>query len=609
MQLIDGTFVYSASDLVAASECPFEVARRVDALLGHGIDRDLPLDELLKRAAELGDAHEDRLVDQYRTELGDHAVQEIGKPTAWTLDALRAGQHQTLEAVNLGVPVITQAVLFDGQLLGFADFLIRGDDGAYEVADAKLARHAKVRAVLQIAAYHDLANAAGIPVADSGRLLLGDLSQTTHHLPHVVPVVRERRRRLDALIIARQGAEQALAWGDDSVSACGRCALCQAEAEDARDVLLVAGLRMTQRARLRLAGIATIDALASSTEPVQGIPAATLANLRAQAVMQLRQMAPPGTQEPAETPEAQADQAPASSVTWGWRDAAALASLPKPSDGDIFFDFEGDPLWQDEQGRYGLEYLFGVVEAPDSNAPADAEPVFRSFVAHSRDEERVALLGFLDYVAQRRSTWPDMHIYHYADYERAALKRLVGMHGVGEDQVDDLLRAGLLVDLYKYVGKSIRVSQPSYSLKKLEPLFMGKDLRTSDVTTAAGSVVAYAAAEVDHGDEGGGAVVSVAAVVDQPDLAVEAFEFAVAQAEFDGGEDAVAVGAHGLGQGDEGGDAAAAGPGQPPVQVGGGVGGVGEAVEVAQSFLELPAAVEHRAVAAQLVEHLAVGRA
>ena len=36
-----------------------------------------------KRAAELGVAHEDRLVDQYRTELGDHAVQEIGKPTAW----------------------------------------------------------------------------------------------------------------------------------------------------------------------------------------------------------------------------------------------------------------------------------------------------------------------------------------------------------------------------------------------------------------------------------------------------------------------------------------------------------------------------------------------
>ena len=234
--------------------------------------------------------------------------------------------------------------------------------------------------MLQIAAYHDLASAAGIPVADSGRLLLGDLSATTHHLPHVVPVVRERRRRLDALIIARRGADQVLLWGDDSVSACGRCALCQAEAEDARDVLLVAGLRMTQRARLRLAGITTIDALAASTKPVQGIPAATLANLRAQAVMQLRQMAPRGTQEPAETPEAQADHAPASSVTWGWRDSAPLAAIPTPSPGDIYFDFEGDPLWQDPEGRFGLEYLFGVIETPTGLEP----PAFVTFVAHSQ---------------------------------------------------------------------------------------------------------------------------------------------------------------------------------------------------------------------------------
>ena len=51
-----------------------------------------------------------------------------------------------------------------------------------------------------------------------------------------------------------------------------------------------------------------------------------------------------------------------------------------------------------------------------------------------------------------------------------------------------------------------------------------------------------AAAEVDHGDDGGGAVVAVAAVVDQPDLGVQAFEFGVGQAELDGGEDLVAVG-------------------------------------------------------------------
>jgi hypothetical protein len=41
-------------------------------------------------------------------------------------------------------------------------------------------------------------------------------------------------------------------------------------------------------------------------------------------------------------------------------------------------------------------------------------------------------------------------------------------------------------------------------------------------------------------------VVSVAAVVDEPDLAVEAFALAVGQAEFDGGEDAFVVDPHGL---------------------------------------------------------------
>ena len=47
---------------------------------------------------------------------------------------------------------------------------------------------------------------------------------------------------------------------------------------------------------------------------------------------------------------------------------------------------------------------------------------------------------------------------------------------------------------------------------------------------------------------GGGAVVAVAAVVDQADLGVEAFELGVGQAEFDGGEDPVPVGADGLGR-------------------------------------------------------------
>ncbi len=57
----------------------------------------------------------------------------------------------------------------------------------------------------------------------------------------------------------------------------------------------------------------------------------------------------------------------------------ALGGLPEPDDGDIFFDFEGDPLWAENGSTdWGLEYLFGVVEGP-----ADAA-AFRPFWAHDR---------------------------------------------------------------------------------------------------------------------------------------------------------------------------------------------------------------------------------
>ena len=45
---------------------------------------------------------------------------------------------------------------------------------------------------------------------------------------------------------------------------------------------------------------------------------------------------------------------------------------------------------------------------------------------------------------------------------------------------------------------------------------------------------------------------SVAAVGEQPDFVVQAFEAGVGQAEADGGEDAVAVAAQGAGEFDEG---------------------------------------------------------
>ena len=82
-----------------------------------------------------------------------------------------------------------------------------------------------------------------------------------------------------------------------------------------------------------------------------------------------------------------------------------------------------------------------------------------------------------------------MHVYHYAAYERSALRRLMGRYGVCEEEVDALLRDDVLVDLYAVVRQGLRVGTPSYSIKALERLY-GR-AREGEVKDGSASIVAY----------------------------------------------------------------------------------------------------------------------
>src|SRR4029077_1568957 len=91
--------------------------------------------------------------------------------------------------------------------------------------------------------------------------------------------------------------------------------------------------------------------------------------------------------------------------------------------------------------------------------------------ASTRHEERAAFERFIDFVVERQKTHPNLHIYHFAPYEPAALKRLMGRYATRENDLDNLLRAETFVDLYSVVRHAIRASVESYSIKKLEPLY------------------------------------------------------------------------------------------------------------------------------------------
>ncbi|MDJ0322442.1 TM0106 family RecB-like putative nuclease [Cryobacterium sp. PH31-AA6] len=476
MFLLDpGTIVYSASDLSAAAGCEWAVMRRLDAKLGRIEPIAETADAMLARTAVLGDAHELRMLTRLKQ---TRQVVEIERPA---LAEIGIAVQASEAALTGGAEVVFQAAFFDGRFLGYADFIIRSDDGtAYEVYDTKLARKAKITALLQLAAYSDQLERMGIRTGERVYLLLGDGRTSSHRLADILPVYRVRRARLERLVDERLADADPTEWGDPRYTACGRCDVCDEQVQRHRDVLLVANLRLSQRARLRAAGVATIDELAVTTDQVPGLSDATLHTLREQARLQI---APAGADRP---------------VNWEVINPLALAALPAPDPGDIFFDFEGDPLYQ-EGTAWGLDYLFGLVEPDDT---------FRSFWAHNHAEERRALVDFLEYLRERRERHPGMHIYHYAPYERTHLLTLAARHGVGEDAVDGLLRDHVLVDLYPVVRQGLRIGSRSYSLKKLEPLYMGDDEREG-VANAADSITEYVRSRelLADGDTGAAAAV------------------------------------------------------------------------------------------------------
>ncbi|MET1020556.1 MAG: TM0106 family RecB-like putative nuclease, partial [Microterricola sp.] len=487
MFLRDDVVVTSASDLSTASACEFAFLRTLDAKLGRIDAVASSADAMLERAGRLGDAHEVAVLERYRRRFaadGPLGVVEIERPSLRDDGALDAALAATKDAFDAGAAVVFQAAFFDGAFIGFADFIVRQGDGRYLVQDTKLARSAKVTALLQLAAYVEQLEAIGVPVADTVQLLLGDGSVSEHRVADILPVYRRRRAHLLRIIAERLADSEPVSWGDPRYALCGHCEACETEIAAHRDVLLVAGMRVLQRQKLSAAGIDTIDELAASDGPIAGIGDAALAGMRAQAALQLQAMA---------DAEAGVEPDPHPIPPYRVVKAEALTALPAPDAGDIFFDFEGDPLYSEAAGdgdangadaqRWGLDYLFGLIE-PDRT--------FRTFWAHDHAEERRALIDFLAYVAERRAAHPGMHIYHYAAYERTHLLSLAARHGVGEEAVDQLLRDNVLVDLYPIVRGALRVGSRSYSIKKLEPLYMGEELRGGDVTNAADSITEYA---------------------------------------------------------------------------------------------------------------------
>ncbi|MCW2135015.1 TM0106 family RecB-like putative nuclease [Arthrobacter sp. VKM Ac-2550] len=465
--------VVSASDLAAGSACLFALKRRLDVRTGLALPPARKDQEMLDLLRDRGLAHE------YRVLEGFAADREVAAVTttegAFSREQLEQGHNDTMAALSSGADVVYQGSFFDGSFHGKADFLVREDSGAWSVNDTKLASKIKPEYLIQLAAYADQLLAAGVPVHPYARVILRDGTPAEAELEKVLPKFRAVRDRITGALAEHLATGAPAAWDPKGDGACrlSTCPECQEAAAAADDLLLVAGMPGAKKYRtlLRSQGITTVTGLATAALDE---PDAKLAGLQDQARLQAGTGGFDG-----ET----------GGVRYRVVDRTALEELPAPDPGDIFFDFEGDPnRLEPSDGTWGLEYLFGLLARPLANP--DAAPVFHPLTAHDREQERKAFTDFIELVAARRKARPEMHIYHYAHYEKNALTQLAARHGIFADEVEEL-NAEVLVDLRPVVSRSIRISEKSLSIKKLEPLY--RPAVREGVANAVDSITAYSA--------------------------------------------------------------------------------------------------------------------
>jgi predicted RecB family nuclease len=449
MKRIGQSFELSATDLVGYLNCHYLTA--LDRAVAEGtLLRPKVWDPFLQILSKRGAAHEQSYIEHLRK-----AGLEVARIDG--VDVTKEAVAETRAAMQRGVPVIAQAALSQQGWIGRADILRRVEaksalgTWSYEVFDTKLARETKAGTILQLCLYSDLlAETQDLPPKNMYVVApWSEFEPQRYRFADYAAYFRKVKRALQ-MAMARPPEKETY---PDPVEHCEICRwreACDKRRRTDDHLCLVAGISKLQINELEAHGIATVQRLGNMPLPLDWKPdrgsADSYIRIREQARIVVEARA---------TGEGKFELLP---VEPGF----GFTRLPEPSDGDIFFDLEGDPF----VGEHGLEYLFGYVFKD-----ACGKLVYEGDWAFTRDDEKRAFEKFVDFVMAQWVRFPGLHIYHYAPYEPVALKRLMGRYATREEAIDQMLRAHLFVDLYQVVRQGLRASVESYSIKRLEPFY------------------------------------------------------------------------------------------------------------------------------------------
>ena len=459
----DGRTILSPSDLNDYVECEHLTTLSLEVARGQR-PRPRRFEEATDLLRRKGLQHEAAYLE--RLQADGRQIVNVIPADEWDFEtAARA----TAEAMRAGADVIYQATFVLGDWRGRADFLERVErptalgDWGYEPVDAKLARSEKPTYVLQLCFYSEGIAAIQGQAPERMHVLLGPGERVSLRHADFVAYYRRLRRGFETAI------GRAMATEPLPVKHCDLCEfreVCTQRWEQEDHLVLVAGMRRDQVAKLRGAGVPTLTRLAETPREaaVERLAAHTLDTLRDQAGLQLIRRR-------------------TGRLEWHSLDAEpgrGFDALPRPSPGDLIFDIEGDPFWEPARG---LHFLLGLL------APEGEEWLYQEIWSHERTGEQRAFEMLIDLIQERRAQFPDLHVYHYGAYETTAIKQLMGAYATREDAVDDLLRGEVFVDLHQVVRQGLRAGVPGYSLKEMEVL--AAFVRKAEVRSGTRAVFEY----------------------------------------------------------------------------------------------------------------------
>src|SRR5712692_325008 len=459
MRLLDGQLVLSPSDLTKFTRCAHVTTLDLGRLrktlkpLAYP-QRSLHTDFI----AEKGTEHEKDYVERL-ARAGNRVIPIQGERR--TAEDLRDAAAATIHAMKSGADYINQAVFFDGKWVGVADLLEKVSDGRYEVIDLKLARSPKAHALLQLAAYSEhLARIQGVR-PEKMYLVLGTGEKKPFRVADFEAYYRYIKKRFEERVGGAPPTSAAtLPYIIDFCSLCEWNLHCWRHLEQLDHLVRVANIRRDNVRRLEGAGINTLTKLgATEKAKVEKIRDDTYAAMHQQARLQSEYARTKTHRYELLTPEVE----------------RGFALMPRPSKGDVFLDLEADPY-----AAGGITYLFGI---------ATSDGAYRSWWAHDALQEKEAFEKVVDFIVDRRREHPDLHVYHYTAAEPSAFKRMSSEYGTRENAIDDWLRAGVFADLFTVVRQAMRISQPSYSLKKVEAFYFHRE--EEGVFEKGGPILAY----------------------------------------------------------------------------------------------------------------------